>query len=657
MIGSIVLINVDLATDDTRDHTNAHDQNHDAREAQGRMCNLGDVERFTHDQDGDGKELLERLCEVDAVARLLAEEAEEWVAVTAHRIARGVHVEENLPQGPTAEACEDTEDDEDTYGAPDQPRISVVIRKNIWPQDAVLMARAATRHSASEQVRGEGSCHKVYSSKVTVSSTRAARPQVRSWTVFFSVETLDALRASASIAISISAVGWLAGFTGYTSMVTASLFHANVENQYIFKSQTAQVQVRSTVLECRLSGSPIGGWQPSGPAMCPAMEEPDNQMNPARLIGRGQGTQYRLRPRPWTSGPRLRILGLYGLGRRRGPVLPSRSGDCFARLRTRFGRDTKSVGPRGDPSHVCYRARRSLPVRHFSRDNMAFAGIAGGRWRQIGFRMQELSERDQKKYASMEEMPRAASNGKPRFGIALRAEAIRPRSSPSTLAFERLHSAVSLPLSLHDLPKGPGVPVGSSFTRFEVSLEAIHILLISTERANPPTAVLEHPNLPLIIVLTSHHPCNSAFSRAQRREIDGRRSLRPLLRCTHTVRLSINRSTHPPMTLFSSWICSQPDPPARAATTADKTHAAPSAREYFRPYDHRVFVIFASEVEILKRQTAGSIVPTSTHYQVLVANERDWFGVSLLDNSSHCLQRPNGVGKIVKSSSGETAAL
>ncbi|KAI7138978.1 hypothetical protein KC337_g77 [Hortaea werneckii] len=94
------------------DHTNAHDQNHDAREAQGRMCNLGDVERFTHDQDGDGKELLERLCEVDAVARLLAEEAEEWVAVTAHRIARGVHVEENLPQGPTAEACEDTEDDQ-----------------------------------------------------------------------------------------------------------------------------------------------------------------------------------------------------------------------------------------------------------------------------------------------------------------------------------------------------------------------------------------------------------------------------------------------------------------------------------------------------------------------------------------------------------------
>ena len=56
--------------------------------------------------------------------------------------------------------------------------------------------------------------------------------------------------------------------------------------------------------------------------------------------------------------------------------------------------------------------------------------------------MQELSERDQKMCASMEELPRAASNGKPRFGIALRAEAIRPRSSPSTLAFERLHSAV-----------------------------------------------------------------------------------------------------------------------------------------------------------------------------------------------------------------------
>lgn len=56
--------------------------------------------------------------------------------------------------------------------------------------------------------------------------------------------------------------------------------------------------------------------------------------------------------------------------------------------------------------------------------------------------MQELSESDQKTYASKEELPRAASNGKPRFGIALRGEAVMPRSSPSTLAFWRLHSAV-----------------------------------------------------------------------------------------------------------------------------------------------------------------------------------------------------------------------
>jgi hypothetical protein len=105
--------------------------------------------------------LLERLCDVDGVTGLLAEQTEEWVTVTHHGVARRVECEVDLPDGPTRVSSEDTEDDvesntgavadtgEDessltlvfhaaiiiinrtTYGAPDQPRMSVVIKKNI----------------------------------------------------------------------------------------------------------------------------------------------------------------------------------------------------------------------------------------------------------------------------------------------------------------------------------------------------------------------------------------------------------------------------------------------------------------------------------------------------------------------------------------------
>jgi hypothetical protein len=87
------------------------------------------------------------------------EESQEWVTEGLHRIARGVEEQESLPDDPAAPSSEDTKDEIEsdtstvantgeyesvkivsyadlslqyqTYGAPDQPRISVVMRKNI----------------------------------------------------------------------------------------------------------------------------------------------------------------------------------------------------------------------------------------------------------------------------------------------------------------------------------------------------------------------------------------------------------------------------------------------------------------------------------------------------------------------------------------------
>lgn len=151
------------------------------------LGDLRNVGRFTQDQNGYREELLQRLGDVDEVARAFAEEAEEGVAVTHHGVARRIEIEVDFPDGPAGEGGEDSEDQvqchtgavsdtgEDeagrikisicgigrsvmalgmTYGAPDQPRMSVVMRKNIWPQLAVLMARAAPRHSASVALRG-----------------------------------------------------------------------------------------------------------------------------------------------------------------------------------------------------------------------------------------------------------------------------------------------------------------------------------------------------------------------------------------------------------------------------------------------------------------------------------------------------------------------
>jgi hypothetical protein len=117
----------------------------------------------------------------------LAKQTEEGVSVTHHRVARRVEFKIDFPNTPSRESSESTEDEIEgntsavantskyesglrsvfrlqiavrprlTYGAPDQPRISVVIRKNIWPQLAVRMARAAVRHSASVALRGSTS--------------------------------------------------------------------------------------------------------------------------------------------------------------------------------------------------------------------------------------------------------------------------------------------------------------------------------------------------------------------------------------------------------------------------------------------------------------------------------------------------------------------
>ena len=151
------------------------------------LGDLRNVGRFTQDQNGYREELLQRLGDVDEVTRAFAEEAEEGVAVTHHWVARRIEVQVDFPDGPAGESGEDSEDDvqcdtgavsdagEDeartikvsnggidrselvfraTYGAPDQPRMSVVMRKNIWPQLAVLIARAALRHSESVALRG-----------------------------------------------------------------------------------------------------------------------------------------------------------------------------------------------------------------------------------------------------------------------------------------------------------------------------------------------------------------------------------------------------------------------------------------------------------------------------------------------------------------------
>lgn len=128
------------------------------------LGDLGDVGRFAQDQYGHREELLKRLRNIDEVTRAFAEESEEGVAITHHWIARGIEVEVDFPDGPAGESGEDSEDDVQcdsgavsdtgeneartievsssridrgvlvfrmTYGAPDQPRMSVVIRKNI----------------------------------------------------------------------------------------------------------------------------------------------------------------------------------------------------------------------------------------------------------------------------------------------------------------------------------------------------------------------------------------------------------------------------------------------------------------------------------------------------------------------------------------------
>lgn len=98
------------AADDTRDHADAENDDHDCREANMSLGDLRDVGRFTQDQNGYREELLERLCDVDEVTGAFAKESEEGVAVTHHWVTGRIEVQVDFPDGPTGESGEDTED-------------------------------------------------------------------------------------------------------------------------------------------------------------------------------------------------------------------------------------------------------------------------------------------------------------------------------------------------------------------------------------------------------------------------------------------------------------------------------------------------------------------------------------------------------------------
>jgi hypothetical protein len=99
------------AANDTRNHADAKNDNHDCREADMSLGDLRDVGRFAQNQNGYSQKLLKRLRDVDEVTRAFAEETEEGVAVTHHGVARRVEIHEDFPDGPAGEGGEDAEDE------------------------------------------------------------------------------------------------------------------------------------------------------------------------------------------------------------------------------------------------------------------------------------------------------------------------------------------------------------------------------------------------------------------------------------------------------------------------------------------------------------------------------------------------------------------
>jgi hypothetical protein len=118
------------ASNESSEHSHNHDDNHHGYEANARMSDLLNVQSLAEDQDGHGEELLERLGDVDEMAHPHAEEAQEWITKALHRVARGVEIEESLPDNPATPAREQAKDEVESYtgavahAGKDKPRLT-----------------------------------------------------------------------------------------------------------------------------------------------------------------------------------------------------------------------------------------------------------------------------------------------------------------------------------------------------------------------------------------------------------------------------------------------------------------------------------------------------------------------------------------------------
>ena len=102
--------NLGQTADDSRKHADDEDDAHHSREADLALGELSKVDSLAQNQDSDCQELLEGLCDVDGVTGLLAEQTEEWITVTHHRVARRVEFKVDFPDAPSRESSEGTED-------------------------------------------------------------------------------------------------------------------------------------------------------------------------------------------------------------------------------------------------------------------------------------------------------------------------------------------------------------------------------------------------------------------------------------------------------------------------------------------------------------------------------------------------------------------
>lgn len=92
-------------------HANEHADEHANNEADVFCGYLRKGGAVSKNQDSDCQELLHGLHNVDEVTSLWTEAAEKWVAETHHGVSRRVESDERPPDAPSADPCEDTEDD------------------------------------------------------------------------------------------------------------------------------------------------------------------------------------------------------------------------------------------------------------------------------------------------------------------------------------------------------------------------------------------------------------------------------------------------------------------------------------------------------------------------------------------------------------------